>query len=74
MDVIDEDPAWSIAHDGAIGEMETVDGEMGVLAPGVVEAVGAGELCEEWAGDMGEVMEKESIYTYCCDVDKTGGT
>lgn len=74
MDIIDEDPAWSITYDGAVGDMETVDCEMGVLAPGMVEAVGAGELCEEWAGDMGEGMEKESIYTYYCVVDKTGGT
>lgn len=74
MDVIDEDPAWSIAYDGAVREMETVDGEMCVLAPCVVEAVGVGELCEEWAGNMGERMKKESIYTDCCDVDKTTGT
>lgn len=54
--------------------METVDCEVCVLAPCVVEAVGVGELCKEWAGDVGEGVEKESVDTYCCDEYKTSGT
>ena len=73
-DIIDEDAAWSIAHNGAVSEMELVDGKMSVLAPGVVEAVGVCESCKEWAGDVGEGVEKESIHTGCCDVDENTDT
>lgn len=74
LDIIDEDPAWSIADNGAVSEMETVNGEMSILAPGVVEAVGVCEPCKEWAGDVGEGVEKESVYTDCYDVDENTGT